>query len=279
VKISVLLGFPLAHSVTPAMYGQAFAAMGIDARCEKWVTAPEGLHAAVAKLRSSEILGANVTVPHKEAVIPMLDELGESARQVGAVNCILHAADERLAGHNTDKYGFMRSLREAGFEPAGKRVLVLGAGGAARAAAVGLLEAGVEALTIANRHEGRARALVAGLQGKLATVAPWRGPEFEAACEAADLIVNTTPLGTAHTGSADESPLDAAQFRAGVVAFDMVYNPQVTPFLAMAAAAGATAISGLDMLVYQGAESIRLFTGREAPVEVMRKAALAALHG
>jgi shikimate dehydrogenase len=261
------------------MYAPAFAAMGIEARCEKWVTPPEELAAAVARLRTPEVLGANVTVPHKEAVIPLIDELDDSAKDIGAVNCIVREDNGSLRGHNTDKYGFVRSLREAGFEPAGTSALLLGAGGAARAVAVGLLEGGVSMLSIANRSPERSQSLARNLRDARVSVVGWRGADYDAACAVADLVVNTTPTGTAHTALSGESPMAASNFRTGVWAYDLVYNPAVTPFLEMAAAAGAKTVSGLEMLIYQGAESIHLFTGREPPVDIMRTAARAAVNG
>lgn len=279
MNTAALIGYPLAHSVTPAMYAAAFDAMGIEARCEKWVTSPEELGERVRSLRHDGMFGANVTVPHKEAVIPLLDHVEADAREIGAVNCIVREGTGLLRGHNTDKCGFLRSLREAGFRAQGRRALVLGAGGAAKAVAVGLIEAGIAALTITNRTRERAEAVLLDLRarGVDLELVEWRGSAFADACQRADLVVNTTPMGMAHTEIADASPLEAARFRPGLIAYDLVYNPLVTPFLARASEAGATPVSGLDMLVYQGAESLRLWTGLEPPIDVMRKAARAAL--
>jgi shikimate dehydrogenase len=143
---------------------------------------------------------------------------------------------------------------------------------------VGLLEAGIDRIALANRSRERAVMLVANVapEAPIAVIA-LAGHELDEACAVADLIVNTTPLGTAHTASASDSPLAAGHFRRGVYAYDLVYNPPETPFLALAREAGALTVSGLDMLVYQGAESLRLFTGRKAPVDIMREAARAAL--
>jgi shikimate dehydrogenase len=277
MKLAALIGVPLAHSVTPAMYARAFEAMGIDARCEKWVTPAGELEETVERLRAPVMFGANVTVPHKEAVIPLLDEVSASAMRIGAVNCIVRSESGDLGGHNTDKDGFLRSLREAGFEPEGRDALVLGAGGAARAVVAALSEAGIRGLRVANRSRPRAEDLARDL-GPVEVI-DWSDQALGAAASRAGLIVHTTPLGTAHTGLAAESPLEERHFRPGVTAFDLVYNPSETPFLAAAKRAGAVAVSGLDMLVYQGAESIRLWTGREPPVDVMRAAAQAALRG
>jgi shikimate dehydrogenase len=278
MKTAALIGYPLAHSVTPAMYAPAFAAMGIEAACEKWVTRPDELEARVRALREPSMFGANVTVPHKEAVLPLLDEVDAAALAIGAINCIVRQEQGTLKGYNTDKYGFLRSLREAGCQPEGKTVVLLGAGGAARAVLVGLIEAGAGSVTVANRSRERAETLVRELGAGRASAVEWGGHDFQDACARAELVVNSTPMGTAHTDMAVESPVEARCFRPGAFAFDLVYNPAVTPFLDLAAKAGARPVSGLDMLIYQGAESIRLFTGREAPVEIMRDAALKALR-
>jgi shikimate dehydrogenase len=154
----------------------------------------------------------------------------------------------------------------------------LGAGGAARAVVAGLIEAEIAGIHIANRTRARAEELASVMVGATEVI-DWQDEAMAAAAAAAGLIVNTTPMGTAHTRLEEESPLQERHFRPGVVAFDLVYNPPLTPFLAAAKRAGAVAVSGLDMLVYQGAESIRLWTRREPPLEVMRAAAQAALRG
>jgi shikimate dehydrogenase len=277
VKVCALIGYPLAHSVTPAMYAPALAEMGIDARCEKWVTPPGELKARVHDLRQPGVMGANVTVPHKEAVVALLDGLDRSAEEVGAVNCIV-SLESALRGHNTDKYGFMRSLEEAGFKARGCRALLLGAGGAARAVATGLLQAGAARLTIANRTASRAEALRLALADNRVTTIEMHAEEVEEACAAADLIVNSTPMGTADTDLAGNSPLEERSFRKDVWVYDLVYNPPLTPFLALARRAGARTVPGLEMLIYQGAESLRLFTGQDAPIETMRVAARRALQ-
>jgi shikimate dehydrogenase len=279
LKTTAVIGYPLAHSITPSMYAPTFAAMGLEVQCEKWVTATGELAACIERLREQETLGANVTVPHKEAVIPLLDELDQSARVIGAVNCIVRQESGALKGYNTDKYGFIRSLREAGFEPSGRSAVVLGAGGAARAVAFGLNEAGITTLTIANRTRERAEAVASDLEatGELVAVVDWQGGALAAACRLADLLVNCTPMGTAHTDMERDCPLSVDHVSHGAFAYDLVYNPPLTPFLAMAAQAGANTVQGLEMLIYQGAESIRLWTGREPPIEVMRAAARQAL--
>jgi shikimate dehydrogenase len=261
------------------MYAPAFEAMGLAVRCEKWVTPPADLARKVQRLRAADVLGANVTVPHKERVMPLLDDVDAPAVRIGAVNCIVREEDGRLRGYNTDKYGFLRSLREAGCDPHGVHAFLLGAGGAARAVAFGLLEAGAARIVVANRTAERAQQMADGVAPGDSRVAviEWGSAEFERACREADLVVNSTPVGTAQTEVAGESPLNEACFGPGAFAYDLVYNPPETPFLRIARQAGARPITGLEMLVYQGAESVRLWTGREPPVDLMRKAARAAL--
>ncbi len=284
-----LIGYPLGHSITPSVYGATFPAMGIDARCEAWSTPPEALVAALRRLREPEFFGANVTVPHKEAVIPLIDDVDPSAAAIQAVNCIVRG-DSGLVGHNTDAYGFLRSLREAGFEPASRKTVVLGAGGSARAVASVLAGAAADEIVVSGRSLERAKALAGGLRPLHLADAPsvgttviaaveWQSEDLRRACQSADLIVNCTPLGTRYSDFEDETPVGVDHFRAGAFAFDLVYNPPRTPFLSAALSVGARPVSGLEMLVYQGAESIRLWTGREPPVEVMRAAAEKALAG
>src|SRR5262249_42882401 len=135
-KLTPVMGFPLAHSISPQIYAAAYPAVGVDARCDPWAIPPANVETAVKQLRGDDFFGACVTVPHKETVIAFLDGVAENAQRMGAVNCI-HNASGVLTGHNTDVYGFMRALEEAGFAPSGRRALLLGAGGSARAVAVG----------------------------------------------------------------------------------------------------------------------------------------------
>lgn len=281
MKIVGLIGYPLGHSITPAVYGATFTAMGIEARCEPWSVPAEELQQTVERIRRPDCFGSNVTVPHKQAVIPMLDETDANVAKIGAVNCIVNR-DGRLSGHNTDKYGFMRALEEAGFESRGRRALLLGYGGAARAVAVGLVEAGVGELIITGRTSANARTLADDLTqlGEATRVVSlgWDAEAFEPACRDSDLVVNCTPLGTrGREDTEGRSPVPPAFIRRGAYAYDLVYNPPRTPFLAAAEEAGATMIGGLDMLIYQGVQAIKLWTGQEPPVDVMRGAAEKAL--
>lgn len=275
-----LIGYPLAHSVSPAMYNAAFPAMGIDATYEAWPIPPEEVAEAIRSLRDEGMLGMNVTVPHKEAVLSLVDELEPVAAAIGAVNCIVKQ-DSRLIGHNTDRYGFIRSLREAGCEPQGRTALLLGAGGSARAVAFALVEAGATRVSIASRTRERADQLAESLRqyagGSHIRSLGWLDSDFVDACNDAELIVNCTPVGMKHSAQENDSPLPAELLRTDLWVYDLVYNPRQTVLLAEAKRAGAKPIGGLEMLVYQAAESVRLWTGREAPVNIMLQAAENAL--
>ncbi len=274
-----IIGYPLGHSISPAFQQAAFDFYGLDMRYVAWETPPESIAQRVEALRSDDILGANVTVPHKEAVQPYLDRLSDLAERTGAVNTIVNRSGV-LEGHNTDVTGFMRALREDGdFDPKGKRVLLMGAGGVAKAAANALMDAGVVSLTIANRmvELDMAQRLVAALGGGTALEAIPLEREALVVRNGWDLIVNCTILGMWHGPGEDESPLPGDLIPPNALVYDVVYNPENTPLLRAAARAGASTLSGLSMLVYQGAESFRLWTERDAPMKVMFDAARRAL--
>ena len=266
-----LLGYPLSHSISPAFQQAAFDHYGMEVRYELWSTPPEALEPEVSKLRCSPYLGANVTVPHKERIAALVDEVDPHARAVGAVNTIV-ASGDRLVGYNTDGYGFTTSLQEAGgYDPDGKRVLLLGAGGAGRAAVFSLVAAGAASVTIANRTVSRAESLARDAGGAVKNVAaiPVAGALLSEAASGSDLIVNSTSVGMRHGEAEGLSPLDAALIPAGSLVYDMVYNPPETPLMRDARKAGARTLGGLMMLVYQGAASFELWTGRPAPLKVM----------
>ncbi len=276
-----IFGYPIGHSLSPVFQQAALDHHEIDARYEAWETHPDDLGAAVARLRGGEYLGANVTVPHKVEVMAHLDEVDELARLIGAVNTIVKRGD-RLAGHNTDAGGFVEALRQSGgFDPRGKRALLLGAGGAARAAAFALVREGASGLVIANRTLERASALAEELGGRDRGVTAIPLNDAAAIGDAAatsDLVVNSTTVGMRHTPEQDTSPLPEGVLRRGCVVYDMVYNPARTPLLAQAERAGATAVGGLSMLIHQGAAAFALWTGKRAPVRVMLAAAERAME-
>ena len=278
-RLIALLGHPVAHSISPRFQQAALDALGVDARYEAWDTPSADLRVAVERLRSADVLGANVTIPHKEAALSLVDRLDPAAERVGALNTIYRRAG-RLHGANTDVEGILRSLAEHGVAVAGAAVVLLGAGGAARAAVVAMREAGAAALTIANRTPGRSDALRAlggeGLDVRLCPLDP-HDRALELAVRQATLVIHSTPLGMRHGPDEHAVPLPAEWLGSTHVAFDLVYVPERTPFIRAAEAVGATAIGGLSMLVHQGAASFRLWTGLEPPLDVMFSAARMAL--
>lgn len=271
-----LLAHPAGHSLSPVMHQAAFAALGIKARYEAWDVPPQALPDAVAHLRGPGVLGANVTIPHKQSVIALLDDVTDAAAAVGAVNTVINDGG-RLIGHNTDAPGFLQALLETGFDPAGKRVLLLGAGGAARAVAYALLTTGVGDLCVFNRSQDKAQALAEDFRplGAVDVLTPDR---LEPAVCEAELLVNATSVGMLHSGSdPDVSPLPVGVLpRRGLVC-DLIYRPARTRLLRDAEAAGLATLNGVAMLVYQGAAALSAWLGIEAPVAVMRTAVETAL--
>ena len=272
-----IIGYPLGHSISPAFQQAALDELEIDARYVTWPTPPEELAARVDSLRASDVLGANVTVPHKQAVMPMLDEILPVAESIGAVNTIINR-DGLLIGANTDASGFTRSLeQEAKFSAARKRALIVGAGGAARAVAFGLAWEGVSELVIVNRTAERAVQLARDVSETTATET--RGGGFEDVSNAAsfDLIVNCTSMGMAGGPEPEGMPPIESLLNRGVLVCDLVYNPQVTPLLSLARERGAWVLGGLGMLVYQGAAAFEFWTEQAPPEDIMYAAALKAL--
>lgn len=276
-----LMGWPVSHSVSPQMHNAAFDAAGLNWRYAPLPVRPEpqgDIRCAVRGLAALGLRGANVTIPHKHAVMRHLDRISAAATAIGAVNTISVQEDGSLHGDNTDAPGFIADLREHGVDPMGMHVLVLGAGGSAWAVVYGLANAGAASVTVINRTLSRAEALVEHL------IAHVRGCAIEArsfplalpaTAHRADLIVNCTSLGM--TPHVDGLPWDeTVPFRRDQVVYDLVYNPPQTRLLTMAAAAGAQAIDGLGMLVWQGAIAWEIWTQQPPPVEIMRAAVMEA---
>ena len=274
-----LFGYPLSHSISPAFQQAALDSLSIEASYTARPTRPEELASEVDKLRADDHLGANVTIPHKELIRQYLDGLDPWAETVGAVNTIVKE-DGRLVGHNTDGYGFLRSLEErGGFAPEGKSVLLLGAGGAARAAVFALAESGAGTVLIANRTAERGSALAQDVRGHSPEVDSIPLAEAREAARRVDLIVNATSMGMEPGPNAGLSPLESRDINPQAVVYDMVYTPQQTPLMKAALQAGAKVLGGLWMLVYQGAAAFEMWTSREAPVDLMYDAGLRALGG
>ncbi|MCG0278416.1 MAG: shikimate dehydrogenase [Thermanaeromonas sp.] len=266
-----LLGYPVVHSFSPYMHNAAFRALGMDWVYLAFNVEPRLLPAAVSGIRALGFRGVNVTIPHKQAILPFLDEIDPLAKLIGAVNTVV-VKEGKLVGYNTDASGFWRSLKEEGVDPRGKRALILGAGGAARAVAYALVKHGCNRLYIANRTYDRARELAETLKKAGETsVEPLSLEEafLASILPEADLIINTTSVGMETVGG--ELPITADKLEARHIIYDLVYNPPYTKLLKMASSKGCRAISGRSMLLYQGAEAFTLWTGREAPLEVMKQ--------
>jgi len=297
-----LLGWPVSHSFSPAMHNAAAAALGLDLVYVPLPVHPDDLATAVAALPALHFLGANVTIPHKEAIIPHLDELDPAARAIGAVNTVVNsercsvfseqfsvnseqsslvvgrwslrqAQGGPLVGFNTDWSGFLADLEQLGVAVNGRDCLILGAGGSARAVAYGLAQAGGKVSLVARRPSA-AQQLAAALQ-LTATIYGWdelaQAAAVNPAAQHPPLIVNTTPLGM--TPHADQSPWpDGLPFPPNAFVYDLVYNPGQTRLMCQAQAAGLQTATGLGMLVQQGALAFKLWTGVMPDLQVMREA-------
>lgn len=290
LRYVVLVGHPVAQSRSPAMQQAAFDAAGIEARYEAWDTSPKKLAERIAALRAPEMLGANVTIPYKTAVMPLLDYIVPAAlRHAGAVNTIVREetpAGVRLVGHNTDVTALRRVLAEHAAWNGVRRMLVLGAGGAAQAA-LGAARLEDAEVWVAARRPKAAQAALDALWKREHPDEPnaecppeWRARGLDLADEAAlaaalaetSVLVNSTPVGTRDP---EAIPIPAALLRhlpASAFVFDMVYNPPETLLVRTARSAGRRATGGLSMLLYQGAEAFTLWTHHDAPLRVMRTA-------
>jgi shikimate dehydrogenase len=267
-----VLGWPLEYTLSPAIHNSAFRAVGLDWVYLRWPVRPESLKDAVSGLRALDASGANVTMPHKETIVELLDDLSDEARAIGAVNTVARI-DQVLIGHNTDVTGFVRFLGgDAGWAAEGKQALVLGAGGAARAVVKALADLGTERLVISARRPERVADLVRIAKDASSEASGSSWDEAAAAVARTDLIVNTTPV-----GMGGEDLLPDAVFRRGQCVVDLVYRPPTTPFMARARRAGADAWGGLGMLVHQAADSFRIWTAHEPPIEIMSAAAVRAI--
>ncbi|MCH2668078.1 MAG: shikimate dehydrogenase [Deinococcales bacterium] len=276
VKHVVLLAHPSGHSLSPVMQNSAFKALGLSARYEAVDVPPKDLPTIVEELRNPKFVGANVTVPHKVSVAKLVDELSQDASIVGAVNTVVRQGS-KLVGHNTDGEGFLRGLADLNYEPAGDRVLLLGAGGAARAVAVSLLGRGVQSLSVYNRTLHKANDLVKDLS-HLGPIKTLRLEEVNPELDRADLLVNATSVGMEKDGISDEEmPLPVGCFPKRGIVVDLVYRPERTRLLREAGKQGLVIQNGLSMLVYQGAGSIQKWFGQTPPTEEMFKAVLTAL--
>lgn len=270
-KIFGVMGHPIGHTKSPLFQQAALDKCGLDITFEAWDVAPEDLAEKVESFRSPDFVASCVTLPHKQAVMPMLDGLSETAEAIGAVNWVVPEKG-KLIGHNTDAPGFLRGLKEsAGFDPQDCSAVVFGAGGAARAIVYALKTGGASSVAIANRTvqtaqnlasemtDGRFRPTAIGLdQTALADVVPF-----------ANLLINTSSMGMEGGPAPHATPVTAELIAAEATCYDAVYAPPMTPFLLEAERAGATPAGGISMLIYQGVVGFELAAGKKAPVAEM----------
>lgn len=264
-RLAAVIGDPVRHSLSPAIHNAAFRALGLDWVYVALPVAAGDVPRALDGVRALGIDGVSVTMPHKDAVAAAVDELEPDAAALGAVNCVSRDGD-RLLGANTDGPGLVASLADSGFTPAGRRCVVVGAGGAARAIVLALARADAAEVAVVNRTPDRAHAAaeLAGDKGRVASVE---------AVEEADLIVNATSVGMGATGRGPgDMPVPGALVRPGHVVADVVVHPLDTPLLQHARSVGATTVDGAGMLVHQAALAFERWTGMSAPVDVMQGA-------
>jgi len=273
-KLLGLVGYPVGHSYSPAMHNRGFATLQLDYCYLPLPVCPEDLAKGVEGLRAIGCAGFNVTIPHKEAIVPFLDEVDAEARRSGAVNTVVNI-EGRLIGSNTDGRGFLRSVSELwNFTPAGQKIVVLGAGGAARAIAAALASSGAASVTIANRHRERAEKLVELLKSEspcMFFAADLNDPGLDLALEQSALVVQTTSVGM-HPRIDVEPVINPQRLFKHNLVYDIIFNPWETRFLREAKLQGCRTANGLGMLLYQGALSFERWTGQTAPLEEMRQA-------
>ena len=275
-KILGIIGHPVAHSLSPLMHNAAIEALGLDFVYVPFPVEPESLSAAVHGLRALGVRGFNVTIPHKSAVMPLLDKISPEADLCGAVNTVSNE-NGLLVGYNTDGTGLLKSLRDdLGFKPGGSVVLILGAGGAARGALASLCNAGVSRIIVANRTRERGEALVETFRDRFGKVSfhlsSLETGSLEENLKAADLLVNTTSVGM--NGSSFDG-LNLPSMASHAKVYDMVYSPAETPLLADARRNGLACANGIGMLAAQGEAAFSIWTGVESPPGLMKDRVLA----
>jgi shikimate dehydrogenase len=278
-RLCGIIGDPIEHTMSPVMHNAVFRQMGIDYLYVPFKVKQEELAKAIDGMKALNIRGLNVTIPHKVAVIPFLDKLDHLAKKIGAVNTIVND-DGVLTGYNTDGAGFLQALLEKGIEPRGKNTIILGAGGASRAISFSLADRGAN-LVILNRRleldwaEELARKISQTFTKEVEAL-ELNKKNLARVLDRANIVVNATSMGM--TPNIDETPVTSDLLKPDLTVFDIVYNPIKTRLLREAEAAGARAISGLDMLVGQGALAFEKWTGVKAPIELMREEAVKALE-
>jgi shikimate dehydrogenase len=282
MKVCYIIGYPIKHSMSPKMHNSAFRALGLDYRYEAAQVEPDHLANFLNQImKRPDVSGASVTIPHKIAVMDELDDIDREAADIGAVNTIVNVKGT-LKGYNTDGFGALRALNESMGDISDKRVVLLGAGGAARAVAYRIVQEAV-AVTILNRTPQRAAELAKYLREKSmkhdveVSASPLDDEHLSRVMGETDLLINATPVGM-HP-NIDETPVPKHILHSQLMVFDLVYNPLRTRLLREADEKGAQTLGGVEMLVYQGVEAFRLWTGREAPVGLMLRVVKEALGG
>ena len=278
-KKIALIGWPIAHSVSPAMHNAAFASLGLHFYYTLLPTKPDELETIITNFQVQGFVGGNVTMPHKQTIMSYLDEISNDARTIGAVNTI-HVQDGKLIGHNTDCIGFLNAFLEAGYNPVGNRAVMLGAGGAARAAVYALAGAGVAQITIINRTVSRAERLAEEMARAFPrcqlTFKSLHPDSLRAVPDDVDLVVNATSVGMEPQEEFSVWP-DDISIPTKAIYYDVIYKPAQTYFLQRAKASGRPTLNGVGMVVHQGVAGFKIWTGQEPPVETMRQSVLNAL--
>jgi len=270
-KVCAVIGDPVEHSLSPCIHNVAFEHLGLDYVYVAYTVKEDGLRDAVRGMKNLGIYGLNVTMPHKVKIIRYLDRLDETAREVGAVNTVVN--DVEMVGYNTDGLGALNALKACGGGPRGRKVVILGAGGASRSISFAIAQQASE-LVILNRTPKNAEMLVTRISDVTGRRVRWgrlSGDLLAKELKDASILVNATSVGMHPNDS--ETPVERSLLRRDMIVFDLVYNPPETRLLGEAKSLGAKVIDGLAMLVYQGAASFEIWTGMKAPVEVMMKAA------
>jgi len=275
-KHTYLVGYPVKGAASPVVMQATCDYLNLDVKCEYWeLEDATKLPEVVKRVRSEEVMGAVITMPYKESVIALIDRIDEQSQEIGAINTIYKDGEE-LVGCNSDVVGVIQSLtQDAGFEPAGKRVIILGAGGAARACGFALAKAGAQTITIANRTMSKAEKLVSKLKPLCSDISAmaYDDQHFNEVVRNSNLVINSTPCGMIHTPLEGKSLLEKGMISEGQLAFDAIYKPLETPFLRMAREAGAKTLNGMGWMIYSTVMSLRLFIRQEPNVDVMFDAA------
>lgn len=268
-KICGLIGYPVKHSLSPAMHNAAFGSLGINAEYKLFEIKPDELDGFFHALLMQNLFGLNVTIPYKEKVIPFLKHISAEAKLIGAVNTI-KISGNKAEGFNTDGEGFLRHLEESGFNPKGKIISIIGAGGAAKAVSVYLSKAKPMAITIYDTDMPKAAYLIGYLEANFKNI-KFKQADFVSGLNVGfvDLLINATPIGMTDR---DSCLVGENLMHKDLFVYDLIYNPAETKLLKAAKNAGAKTANGLGMLLYQGAAAFEIWTGKKAPVEVMRKA-------